>query len=70
VRYTPKPTRRLDPPEYRRAFPRPLVKMAYIPSGCLCSWGWTPDLGGTKTPFVLKYVHNGYCYTRHPKPKD
>ena len=42
-------------------FPRPLVRMAFPPLQCLCTWAVSPEIYGTADkPFVLK-IYYGLC---------
>jgi hypothetical protein len=37
------------------------------PAWCLCSWTWTPSIGGREKPFAMKFW-NRACPVRHQFP--
>jgi len=47
--------------------PRPFepnLTAAHAPAHCLCTWTWTPALGGPDRPFAMKF-RNRACPVRH-----
>jgi hypothetical protein len=42
----------------------PLVRLAYRPGDCSCTYTYSPKLGGMTSPYVRKYIDRK-CSSRH-----
>ena len=42
----------------------PGLTAAHPPAHCVCTWTWTPGIGGKHFPFAMKFWNRG-CPIRH-----